>query len=187
MCLAPTCHVANVRPSRNSPYRAVILRQMPEYQCHWFRFYRASNFYCMPTSAELSSPSGLPLAADRVAVSVAAALEMTRHAPGAVRQAGGDKLRCCHAPTCSGGGSGDQDDEDRTDRDHDNADGDDVNPDNWDGRPCDRPCAHPSTVPESLYPRKGHCHAFVAGPNKAAVLDVLFASYNEDDGRECTY
>ncbi len=24
-------------------------------------------------------------------------------------------------------------------------------------------------------------------PNKAAVLGVLFAPYNEEDGRECTY
>jgi hypothetical protein len=39
---------------------------------------------------------------------------------------------------------------------------------------------------ESLCPRKGNCHAFVAGPTKMAVLDVLFAPYNEDNCRECT-
>jgi hypothetical protein len=38
-----------------------------------------------------------------------------------------------------------------------------------------------------LYPREGNCHAFVAGPNGAAVLDVLFPPYDEDDGRDCTY
>ena len=38
-----------------------------------------------------------------------------------------------------------------------------------------------------LYPRKGNCHSFVIGPNGAAVLDVLFPPYDEDDGRDCTY
>jgi cysteamine dioxygenase len=38
-----------------------------------------------------------------------------------------------------------------------------------------------------LYPREGNCHAFVAGPNGAAMLDVLFPPYDEDDGRECMY
>ncbi len=89
--------VRNVRPSRNSPHRAVIPRDTPEYQCPWFQFYRASNFYCMAIAAELSLPSGPPSAADWVAVSVTVASEMTRHAPGAVRRAGGNELRCCHA------------------------------------------------------------------------------------------
>ncbi len=95
MFSAPTRQVTNVRPSRNSPHRAVIPRDTPEYQCPWFQFYRASNFYCMAITAEPSLLSGLPLAADWVAVSVTVASEMTRHAPGAVRQAGGDKLQRC--------------------------------------------------------------------------------------------
>jgi hypothetical protein len=98
MFLAPTHQVTNVRPSRNSPHRAVIPRDMPEYECPWFQFYRASTFYCIAVVAELLFPSGLPLAADWVAVSVTVALETTRHFPGAVQQAGGDKLqRCCAA------------------------------------------------------------------------------------------
>jgi hypothetical protein len=60
MCSAPTCHVMNVRPSINSPHQAVIPRDMPEYQCPWFQFYRAFNFYCMSITAEPSSPSGPP-------------------------------------------------------------------------------------------------------------------------------
>jgi hypothetical protein len=44
MFLAPTRHVANVRPSRDSPHRAVIPGQTPEYQYLWFQFYRASSF-----------------------------------------------------------------------------------------------------------------------------------------------
>jgi hypothetical protein len=95
---------------------------------------RASNFYYMAIAAELSSPSVLPSAADWAAVSVAAALETTRHAPGTVRQAGGDELRCCCAATCGGGGGGGCDDKDWTDADRD-ADGNGVNPDDGDGRP----------------------------------------------------
>ncbi len=38
-----------------------------------------------------------------------------------------------------------------------------------------------------LYPCKGNCHAFVVGPHRAAVLDMLFPPYNEGNGRECTY
>ncbi len=90
--------VTNVRPSRNSPHRAVIPCDTPEYQCPWFQFYRASNFYCMVIAAEPSLPSRPPSAADWAAVSITVALETTRHAPGAVRRAGGDKLqRCCAA------------------------------------------------------------------------------------------
>jgi len=37
-----------------------------------------------------------------------------------------------------------------------------------------------------LYPREGHCHAFVAGP-RGAVLDVLFPPYDDNDNRGCTY
>jgi hypothetical protein len=97
MFLAPKRQVTNVRPSRNSPHQAVIPRDTPEYQCPWFQFYRASNFYCMTIAAELSLPSGPPLAVDWAAVSVTVASEMTRHAPGAVWQAGGDKLQRCRA------------------------------------------------------------------------------------------
>jgi hypothetical protein len=95
MCSAATCHVTNVRPLHHSPHQAVILRHMPEYPCLWFQFYRASNFYCMAIAAELSLPSGPPPAADWAAVGIAVASEMTRHALGAVRQAGGDELRRC--------------------------------------------------------------------------------------------
>ena len=44
MCSAPTCHVTNVRPSMDSPHRVVILRNTPEYQYPWFRFYCDSIF-----------------------------------------------------------------------------------------------------------------------------------------------
>ncbi len=95
------CHVlgphTSVRPSRDSPHRAVIPRDTPEYQCPWFQFFRASNFYCMAIAAEPSLPSSPPLAADLAAVSVTVALETTRHAPGAVRRAGGDELQRCRA------------------------------------------------------------------------------------------
>jgi hypothetical protein len=92
MFLAPTRQVTNVRPSRDSPHRAVIPPDMPEYQCPWFQYWRASNFYCMAIAAEPSLPSGPPSATDWAAVSVTVASETTRHAPGAVRQAGGDEL-----------------------------------------------------------------------------------------------
>ncbi len=75
MFLAPTHHVVNVRPSRDSPHWAVILCQTPEYQCLWFQFYRASNFYCMAIAAKPSSPSGPPSAAEWAAISIAAASE----------------------------------------------------------------------------------------------------------------
>jgi hypothetical protein len=84
-------------PLRDSPHRAVIPCDTPEYQCPWFQFYRASNFYCMAIAAEPSLPSGPPSAADWVAVSVTVASETTRHAPGAVRRAGGDELQRCRA------------------------------------------------------------------------------------------
>jgi len=54
MFSAPTCQVTNVRPSRDSPHQRLVLRLMPEYQCLWFQFYRASNFYCMAIAAESS-------------------------------------------------------------------------------------------------------------------------------------
>ncbi len=67
--------MANVRPSIKSPHIAVIPRNTPEYQCLWFQFYRASNFYCMAIAAEPSLPTGLPSVADRAAIGGAAALE----------------------------------------------------------------------------------------------------------------
>ena len=81
MCSAPTCHVRNVRPSINSSHRAEIPRNMSEYQCLWFQFFGASNFYCMVTSAELSLSSGPPLATDWAVIVVAAVSETTKHAP----------------------------------------------------------------------------------------------------------
>jgi len=38
-----------------------------------------------------------------------------------------------------------------------------------------------------LFPHEGNCHAFVAGPEGAAVLDVLLPPYDEDDDRDCTF
>jgi hypothetical protein len=38
-----------------------------------------------------------------------------------------------------------------------------------------------------LYPHEGNCHAFQAGPNGAAILDVLFPPYDDEDDRDCTY
>lgn len=38
-----------------------------------------------------------------------------------------------------------------------------------------------------LYPRKGNLHHFKAGPEGAAVLDVLVPPYDTDDDRDCTY
>ncbi len=101
MFSAHTPQVTNVRPSRDSPHRAVILRDMPEYQFPWFQFYRASNFYCMAITAEPSLPSGPPSAANLAAFSVTVASETTRHAPGAVWQAGGDELRRCPTATAA--------------------------------------------------------------------------------------
>ena len=77
------------------------------------------------------------LAADWLAISIAAALETTRHAQGAVRQARGDKLRCCSTAACSGvgGGSDDCNDKDWTDTDRDNAGSNNGNPDYRDRRP----------------------------------------------------
>jgi hypothetical protein len=75
MILAPTRHVTNVRPSRNSPHQAVCLRQTPEYQYLRFQIYRASNLYCMAIAAEPLLPSGPPSVADWVAISVAVASE----------------------------------------------------------------------------------------------------------------
>jgi hypothetical protein len=75
MCSAPMCHVANVRSSIDSPHIAVISRNTPEYQCLWFQFYKASNFYCMAIAADSLPPTCPPSAADWVAASVAAALE----------------------------------------------------------------------------------------------------------------
>ncbi len=84
---------------------------------------------------EPSSPSGPPSATDWAAISVAAVSEMTRHALGAVRQAGGDEIRHPHAATRGGGGGGDRHEKDQTDADRDDADGDDVIPDDGDVRP----------------------------------------------------
>ena len=39
----------------------------------------------------------------------------------------------------------------------------------------------------ALYPDEGNCHSFVAGPNGAAVLDVLLPPYAEDEDRDCTF
>lgn len=38
-----------------------------------------------------------------------------------------------------------------------------------------------------LYPHKGNCHSFRAGPNGAAVLDILLPPYDSDDDRDCTF
>lgn len=38
-----------------------------------------------------------------------------------------------------------------------------------------------------LYPRKGNLHHFKAGPEGAAVLDVLVPPYDTGDDRDCTY
>ena len=75
MCSAPTCHVANVRPSIDSPHLGLVSRPTPEYQCLWFKFYWASNFYCMVIAADSLLPTGPPSAADWVAASVAAVSE----------------------------------------------------------------------------------------------------------------
>ena len=87
MCSAPTCHVANVRPSINSPHLGLVSCNTPEYQCLWFQFYRAFNFYCMAIAADSSSPTGLPLAADWVAAGVAAASETSVTAAAIVASA----------------------------------------------------------------------------------------------------
>ncbi len=57
VCLAPTCHMTKVRPSINSPHQGLVLHLTPEYQCPWFQFYKASNFYCMMITAEPTLPS----------------------------------------------------------------------------------------------------------------------------------
>jgi hypothetical protein len=59
MCSAPTCMSCD-ECSIDSPHRAVIPRDTPEYLCPWFQFFWASNFYCMTIAAEPSSPSGPP-------------------------------------------------------------------------------------------------------------------------------
>jgi hypothetical protein len=69
---ASTWHVVNGRPSTDSPHQATIPHNTPEYQCLWFQFYRASNFYCMAIAAELSSPSGPTSVADSAAINVTA-------------------------------------------------------------------------------------------------------------------
>jgi plant cysteine oxidase len=38
-----------------------------------------------------------------------------------------------------------------------------------------------------LYPHHGNLHEFVAGPNGAAVLDVLLPPYSTDHHRDCTF
>lgn len=39
----------------------------------------------------------------------------------------------------------------------------------------------------ALYPYEGQLHEFRAGPNGAAVLDVLLPPYDEDHDRDCTF
>eukprot|EP00537_Pseudo-nitzschia_pungens_P012495 CAMPEP_0172384030 /NCGR_PEP_ID=MMETSP1061-20121228/1840_1 /TAXON_ID=37318 /ORGANISM="Pseudo-nitzschia pungens, Strain cf. pungens" /LENGTH=497 /DNA_ID=CAMNT_0013112517 /DNA_START=165 /DNA_END=1658 /DNA_ORIENTATION=+ len=39
----------------------------------------------------------------------------------------------------------------------------------------------------SLYPYEGNLHEFVAGPQGAAVLDVLLPPYDDDHNRDCTF
>ncbi|KAL7525638.1 hypothetical protein ACHAWF_001444 [Thalassiosira exigua] len=38
-----------------------------------------------------------------------------------------------------------------------------------------------------LYPLEGNCHSFVAGPDGAAVIDVLLPPYDPDEDRDCTF
>lgn len=38
-----------------------------------------------------------------------------------------------------------------------------------------------------LYPFEGNLHEFIAGPNGAAVLDVLLPPYDADEDRDCTF
>jgi len=38
-----------------------------------------------------------------------------------------------------------------------------------------------------LYPRKGNVHEFTAGPDGAALLDVLVPPYDVDDDRDCSF
>ncbi len=38
-----------------------------------------------------------------------------------------------------------------------------------------------------LFPREGNCHAFVAGPQGAALLDVLLPPYDTEEVRDCTF
>ena len=94
MCSAPTCHVANVRPSINSPHLGLVSHPTPEYQCLWFQFYRASNFYCMAIAADSSSPTGLLSATDWVTAGVAAASETSVTAATVVASAA---VAICHA------------------------------------------------------------------------------------------
>jgi hypothetical protein len=77
-----------VRPLRDCPHRGlVVLHRTPEYQCLWFQFYRAFNFYCTAIAAEPSLPSGPSLATDWAAIGVAAALETSITASAVVASA----------------------------------------------------------------------------------------------------
>mmetsp|Transcript_20316 Transcript_20316/g.34922 ORF Transcript_20316/g.34922 Transcript_20316/m.34922 type:complete len:407 (+) Transcript_20316:97-1317(+) len=38
-----------------------------------------------------------------------------------------------------------------------------------------------------LYPHEGNCHSFMAGPDGAAVIDVLLPPYDNDEDRDCTF
>ena len=38
-----------------------------------------------------------------------------------------------------------------------------------------------------LYPFEGNLHEFVAGPNGAAILDILLPPYDMDQNRDCTF
>ncbi len=97
MFLAPTRQVMNVRPSRDSPHQAVIPWIRLNTNVLGFNFIGLPTFTAWRSPQNPSLPSGPPSAADWAAVSITVASEMTRHAPGAVRQAGGDKLRLCRA------------------------------------------------------------------------------------------
>ncbi len=85
--MACTHRTTKVRPLHDCPHSGLVLRWMPEYQCLWFQFYRASNFSCMAIAAEPLSPSGPPSAADWAAVSVAAASETSVTASAVVASA----------------------------------------------------------------------------------------------------
>lgn len=38
-----------------------------------------------------------------------------------------------------------------------------------------------------LFPREGNCHSFVAGPQGAALLDILLPPYDTNEVRDCTF
>ncbi len=89
----------------------------------------------MSIAAEPLLPSSLPPAADWAAVSITAASEMTRHAPGAVGQAEGDELQRLCTATRGGGGGGNCNNEDWADADPNDANDNDFDLDDGDERP----------------------------------------------------